>query len=319
MNIVYMGTPEFARKPLTALAGSRHRVLAVLTGPDKPAGRGHRVLRTPVKVEAERLGLPVYTPVSLKSPGTAELLHSLDPELVVVVAFRVLPVSLLEIPSRGAINIHASLLPRYRGAAPIHWAIINGESTTGLTSFYLQREIDAGNIILQEATTIRPDDTYDTLSARLSELSGPFLLRTLDLIESGQHKPATQDAAAVTRAPKLTPEDGQIDFGLPAVQVVNFVRGLSSKPAASTTFRGRRIKILGATLAEADGVATVRPGTILPDRRGLLVQCGTGVVHCTRVVPEGRPEMDGLSFYNGFQPRSGELFGEPVTRVKEQR
>ena len=313
-----MGTPEFARRPLAQLCDSYHEVLAVVTGPDKVAGRGHKLIQTPVRQEAERRGLPVLMPASLKSEALYEALNRLEADLFVVIAFRILPEKLFILPKRGAINIHASLLPHYRGAAPINWALINGDTETGLTSFFLKREVDTGDTIAQEKLPISPDDSYDSLAGKLSELAGPFLIRTLDLIEQGDRKPVPQDNRQVSQAPKLTPENTMIDFGFPAPLVRNFVRGLSSKPAAYTSFRGAKIKVLACEVAEGIGEQGLRPGSIIPDKKRLLVQCRDSIVQLTRIVPSGKSEMDGLAFLNGIRPEPHELLGAIASGVKEK-
>jgi methionyl-tRNA formyltransferase len=313
-----MGTPDFARRPLAHLCDSRHEVLAVVTGPDKVAGRGHKLIQTPVRIEAEKRDIPVFMPASLKSETLYENLRRLEPELIVVIAFRILPERLFSLPEFGAINIHASLLPKYRGAAPINWALINGESKTGVTSFFLKKEVDTGDMIAQETTAISQDDTYDTLAARLSELAGPFLLKTLDLIEQGGPTGIPQDDLRASPAPKLTPDNTMVDFGFPAVNVRNFVRGLSSKPAAYTTFRGAKLKLLAAELADGTGESGLRPGAIIPDKRRLLVQCRDSVIEVTRMVPAGKSEMDGASFVNGFHPNPHELLGDILPGGKEK-
>lgn len=313
-----MGTPEFARRPLAHLCDSRHEVIAVVTGPDKVAGRGHKLIQTPVRQEAERRNLPVLTPASLKSEALYESLSRIEPELFVVIAFRILPEKLFGLPKNGAINIHASLLPQYRGAAPINWAIINGETETGLTSFFLKREVDTGDMIAQEKTIITPDDNYDSLAGKLRELAGPFLVRTLDLIEQGDRKPIPQDDRRASLAPKLTPDNTMIDFGFPAPLVRNFVRGLSSKPAAYTTFRGAKMKVLACEVVDGTGESGRRPGSIISDKKRLLVQCRDSVVQLTRIVPSGKSEMDGTAFLNGVRLNPDELLGEIETGVKEK-
>ncbi len=317
MRIVYMGTPEFARLPLVPLAESRHSVLAVVTGPDKYAGRGHRLVQTPVKQEALARGIPVMTPSSLKDESLAESLRLLAPDLFVVIAFRILPARLFSIPKLGSINIHGSLLPKYRGAAPINWALINGEVETGLSSFFLKREVDTGNVILQVKTSIADDDTYDSLSEKMSRMAGPFLIDTLDAIEAGRADGIPQDDALATSAPKLTPFNSMIDWGFPAVNLRNFVRGLCSKPGAYSFFRGMRIKILGCEIANEVAEPGIRPGTVLRDKRRLIVACGPGAVEITRIVPQGKAEMSGAAFVNGFKPLSEEVFGEIPQGIKE--
>lgn len=305
-----MGTPGFACKPLQALYESTHEVAAVVTGRAKRRGRGADLCPTEVCCLAHELGLPVLTPSSLKSDELYDQLEALAPDIFVVVAFRILPERLFTLPRYGSINIHGSLLPKYRGAAPIHWALINGETETGLTSFLLNAKVDTGNIIWQESTPVGPDENYDSLYERLSEMSGPFLLTTLQLIQQPGFRPRGQDETAATPAPKLTPEDAFIDFGLPAGRVHNFVRGLSSKPGACTTFRGKKLKILAARVAQ-EGASGVRPGSIVADKKRLLVQCADMAVQLLQVVPEGKKTMDGLAFINGFRPQAGEILGLP--------
>jgi methionyl-tRNA formyltransferase len=201
--------------------------------------------------------------------------------------------------------------------------LINGETETGLTSFFLKKKVDTGDIIFQERIAITVNDTYDSLHERLSRMAGPFLLKTLDLIESGENRPLVQDDTQASRAPKIGPFDAMIDFGLPADKVGNFVRGLATQPGAYTFFRGKKIKIHACLEAGETTDAGIRPGTIIADRKRLLVQCGPGgrkasAVELLRVVPAGKKEMDGVSFLNGFKPLPGELFGE-ISHGAEER
>jgi methionyl-tRNA formyltransferase len=319
MKIVYMGTPEFARRPLSVLGDSSHQVITVVTGPDKRSGRGRNLLPTACKTEAERRKIPVLTPASLKSSVLRDQLKSLEADLFVVVAFRILPESLFSLPRLGTINIHASLLPRYRGAAPINWAIINGEAETGLSSFFLKPAVDSGDIILQERTAIEDGETFDSLYDRLSHLAGPFLLKTLTLIESGDYSLKRQDNSQATPAPKLGMEDALIDFGLPADRVIDFVRGLSTRPGAYTLFRGQRLKIHACRIAESDSRPDTQPGTLLTGKKKLIVQCHDSAVELLRVVPAGKKEMDGAAFCNGLHPEPGEKFGKTPSGVKERK
>ncbi len=323
MKIVFMGTPEFARVALSHLCDSGHEVLAVVTGRDKRVGRKRKLMPTLVRQEAERRGLPVLTPKSLKSQKLSDELSALQADLFVVAAFRILPPSLYGLPRLGAINIHTSLLPKYRGAAPIHWAIINGEEETGLTSFFLNEQVDTGDMILQERTTITENDTYDTLHDRLADMAGPFLLKTLGMIDKGESTPIRQSNAEATRAPKITPFDALIDFGMPAAKVCQFVRGMATKPGAYTYFRGAKIKIHACLVSDRIADSNIRIGGILPDRKKLLVVCGRTedgptVVELTRVVPAGKKEMDGISFKNGFRPEPGEVLGQISEGVQEK-
>jgi methionyl-tRNA formyltransferase len=316
MKIVYMGTPEFAVPALGALAQSQHQIAAVVAGEDKPSGRGKKIQPTPVKLKAQELGLTVLTPKSLKSDELFDQLKAIKPDLIVVIAFRILPERLFEIPKSGTINIHGSLLPKYRGAAPIHWAIINGEKETGLSSFFLKKKVDTGDMILQEKIKIENDDTYDSLSRRMSEMSGPFLLKTIDLIESGKLTLSAQDDKQASPAPKLIAENCMIDFGFPATNVHNFIRGLSTTPGAYTFFRDQKIKLYKSRLPENGFAGAGDSGAIIPDKSRLLVKCAKAAIELLEVVPEGRNAMDGRSFINGFRPQAGEIFGKTAKAVK---
>ncbi len=311
-----MGTPQFAVPALEALSQSKHQIACVVTGEDKPSGRGKKVQPTPVKLKAQELGLAVITPKSLNSDEFYEQLKAIKPDMMVVIAFRILPERLFEIPKHGAVNIHGSLLPKYRGAAPIHWAIINGEKETGSTSFFLKKKVDIGDIILQEKTKIDENDTYDSLSKRMSEMAGPFLLKTIDLVESGKIELKKQDDKLATPAPKLTPANCMIDFGFPAPNVHNFIRGLSMTPGAYTFFREQKIKLYKSRLPEKGFNSAGDSGSIIPDKSRLLVKCAKSAIELLEVVPEGRQAMDGRSFINGYRPQAGEMFGKAVKAVK---
>ncbi len=311
MKVIFMGTPEFARRPLEYLHHSaRHQILAVVTGPDQASGRGLKVFPTPVKLSAQALGLQVLTPVSLKDEKLGDELRGIGADLFMVVAFKILPRSLYSIPPFGSINLHGSLLPKYRGAAPINWALINGEKETGLTAFFLEQKVDTGQIIYQEKIDIGQEETFDELYLRMSEMAGPVLVKTLDLIESGRATPIPQDSTQVSPAPKLTPEDALIDWGFPARNVVNFVRGMSSVPGAYTIFKGKRIKILKAREEVISGPAGIRPGTILADKKRFLAAVADGAVELTSVQPEGKGRITGEEFLRGYRPQGGEILGE---------
>lgn len=319
-----MGTPEFARSILACANQSEHEILAVVTGADKPVGRRRKLTPTSVRLEAEKADITVFTPRSLGDKELYQSLETLRPDLFVVAAFRILPPQLFELPRLGSINIHASLLPKYRGAAPIHWALINGETETGLSSFFLRRKVDTGDIICREREPIFEDDTYDSLHERLSRKAGPFLLETLRLIESGNCRAEAQDDAAASPAPKIHAADAMIDFGLPAERVSDFVRGLATQPGAYSFFRGEKIKIYYCRKVAPASDSELRPGTIIEDRKRLIVQCGSldsraAAVEILRIVPAGKREMDGRSFINGFRPLPGELFGKIQRGAKERK
>lgn len=301
---------------LGALSQSKHRIAAVVTGEDKPSGRGKKVQPTPVKLKAQELGLTVLTPKSLQGDGLFDQLFGLEPDVIVVIAFRILPERLFQLAKEGAFNVHASLLPKYRGAAPIHWALINGEKETGLTSFFLKKKVDTGDIILQQKIKINDNDDYDSLSSRISQLAGSFVLETLNIIESGSLTLTEQDEKLASPAPKLTPENCMIDFGFPSQNVHNFIRGLSTTPGAYTFFRDQKIKLYQSRLPENDSESPFDSGTIIPDKSRLLVKCAKSAIELLEVVPEGRKAMDGLSFINGFRPKAGETFGKSAKALK---
>ncbi|MCP4684474.1 MAG: methionyl-tRNA formyltransferase [bacterium] len=318
MRLVFMGTPEFARATLAHLCDSDHEILAVVTGQEKPVGRNRKPTPTEVCQEADCRGFRILTPKSLKSEKLYDELKEMKPDLFVVAAFRILPPRLIGLPRLGSINVHTSLLPKYRGAAPIHWALINGETETGLTSFFLKETIDTGDMIHQEIIAITENDTYDTLHDRLCQNAGPFLLKTLELIERGETRPLPQEDSRATGAPKINALDALIDFGLPAARVRDFVRGLATRPGAYTFFRGSKIKIHACALSEDQTDPATRPGTVLPDKKRLLVQGGDSAVELLKVVPAGKREMDGRSFKNGFRPEPGEVFGEIPKGAQEK-
>ncbi|MBU0754574.1 MAG: methionyl-tRNA formyltransferase [Planctomycetes bacterium] len=317
MKLVFMGTPEFARVVLAHLCQSDQEILAVVTGADQKSGRGLKMVPSACFHEAEAQGLRVFTPASLKDPDLHESLRVLQPDLFVVCAFRKLPKTLFTLPRFGSINVHMSLLPKYRGAAPINWALINGETETGLSSFFLKESIDTGDLILQERVSIFPDDNFDSLAARLAEKTGPFLLKTIGLIESEGVVPMAQDDSRASHAPKINPADALIDFGLPAERVRNFVRGMSTRPGAYTYFREKKLKLHACTVANDSPAAGERPGTILEAKKRLLVQCDHSAVELIRLVPEGKNEMDGKSFINGYHPKTGEVLGKISQGVRE--
>lgn len=310
-----MGTPEFARRPLEYLyKNTHHDILAVVTGPDKPSGRGQKLTPTAVKEAALRLDIPVFTPESLKELGFLDQIRNVGADIFVVVAFRILPEALFTIPPHGSINLHGSLLPKYRGAAPINWAIINGETETGLTAFFLRKKVDTGDIIYQEKIIIGRDETFDELYLKMSLLAGPALEKSLNIIEQGEFKPIPQDNRLATPAPKLSPEDCLIDWGFPAVHVTNFIRGLSSVPGAYTYHKDRKLKILRAGIAGPRDVNDLRPGRIREDKNRLLVEVADGIVELLEVIPEGKGSMSGGDFVRGYRPTRQDIFGAKDTK-----
>lgn len=278
MRIVYMGTPDFAVPSLKALVAAGHQVCGVFSQPDKPVGRHQNKLQpTPVKVCAQEHGIPVYQPVTLRDGTALEQLRELKPELIVVAAYgRVLPKEILELPAYGCINVHSSLLPKYRGAAPINWAMVNGDEKTGVTIMYMAEELDAGDIIDQVVTPIEPNEEVGTLHDRLAELGGELLIKVVADLEAGRAVRTPQDPEQVTYAPMLSRQLSPIDWDQPAKAIHDKVRGLTPWPATSTdVISGDVVKIYATELT---GVSTAKqPGTILAaNKNGIDIACGDG-------------------------------------------
>ncbi len=300
MNVVFMGTPEFACPPMEALVASPHRLTAVVTAPDKPAGRGHKLTACRAKLKASDLKVPVFQPAKLNNPEFLENMRELHPDVFVVIAFRILPQKLFKIPRYGAINIHASLLPEYRGAAPIQHALLNGETETGLTSFFLARKVDEGDIIHQVKTEIDENENYYSLATRLSEMAGPFLLETLDKIQQPDFVPSRQDDALATPAPKIYPEDGRIDWRQPKRAVHNRIRAFSERPGAFGFLGSTKIKVLASKVDDEASLAAPAPGELVVAQKRLFVGTGTDPLRLTCLQPEGKAAMDDDAFINGY-------------------
>lgn len=262
LKIVFMGTPDFAVPPLQALHDSGHEVLAVVTQPDRPKGRGRKLTGPPVKKKAMACGYPVFQPETVRTDEFHRQMADLAPDLYVVVAFgQILPQSLLEIPARGAINVHASLLPRYRGAAPIQWAIINGDRETGVTTMMMDKGMDTGDMLLVKKTAIGPGETASDLHDRLSEMGARALIRTLEQLVHGTLSRTPQDHKKATHAPMLKKKDGEIDWSMPAERIQCLIRGMTPWPGAYTFSEGMRLKIFKASVLERE--ISVQPGTII--------------------------------------------------------
>ena len=273
-----MGTPGFAVPSLQALHKSRHNVVLVVTQPDRPSGRGRKIMPSPVKESALGYGYDILQPESIKPPAFHDILAGFKPDLLVVVAFgQILPKSLLELPPFRAINVHASLLPRYRGPAPIQWAIINGENETGLTTMLMDEGLDTGDILLQQAMPILPEDTAATLHDKLAREGACLLLETLERLEKGKLTPIPQDPAMASYVPLLSKKDGHINWALPAKDIANRIRGMNPWPGAFTFCGDTRIKISKSRVLHKDTLET--PGTVLMSFPGeLLVATGNGAL-----------------------------------------
>jgi methionyl-tRNA formyltransferase len=294
-----MGTPEFAVPSLDILVAHGFKVVGVVTAPDKPQGRGQQMSMSPVKLAALRHGLTVLQPTNLKSPDFLAELKALNANLQVVVAFRMLPESVWSMPEYGTFNLHGSLLPQYRGAAPINWAIINGEKETGVTTFMLQHEIDTGNILFQEREPISQDDTAGTLYERLMNKGASLVLKTTQAIAANQVQPIAQPQAAdLKKAPKIFKETCMIDWSLPARRVQDFIRGLSPYPAAWSTINGKTFKIFKTTIA--DNKASKPPGTIDSDNKSYIwAAVADGWISIEELQAEGKKRMKVEEFLKG--------------------
>jgi methionyl-tRNA formyltransferase len=309
MKIVFMGTPEFAVPSLKILADSSHELVGVVTASDKPVGRGLKIQPTPIKKAALGLGIPILQPLDLKDPDFIKQLKSLNAHLFVVVAFRILPPEVFTLPPAGTINLHASLLPKYRGAAPINWAIINGGKETGLTTIFIQEKVDTGDIILQKKVAIGDEETAGELHDRLASLGAELLLETVNLIEEGK-APRQFQTGEATKAPKLTKELGHIDWSQSARSIHNLVRGLSPYPGAYTYVHGKLIKIFRTRVVADSEVAEI-PGEIISIelRKGLIeVATGSGRLLILELQPEGKRRMTSEEYLRGHGLKVGEKF-----------
>ncbi len=311
MRTVFLGTPQFAVPTLDALVAAGHDVAAVFTQPDRPRGRGQRASFSPVKEAALRHNLPVHQPERIRRPEAVDVLAALRADVMVVVGYgQIIPQSILDLPTLGILNVHASLLPKYRGAAPIQWAIANGETVTGVTTMRIDAGLDTGDILLKEAVAIGDDETAIELSERLSKIGADLLIRTLSQIDS--IVPEKQDASRASYAPLLKKEDGIIDWKRRAAEIHNQVRGFQPWPGAYTTFRGQALHLWKTRIAAA-GIDRA-PGTLLSDKRRLLAACGSGAaLEVIELQLAGRKRMDAASFINGQRLSENESLGEKAS------
>lgn len=299
-----MGTPEFAVPSLTILLENGYTITAVVTAPDKPRGRGQQHSPTPIKAVADERGLRVLQPASLRDPAFADALRSLKPDLLVVVAFRILPREIFSIPQRGAFNLHASLLPRYRGAAPINWAIINGETETGVSTFFLQEKVDTGNLLLQARVPIRAADTAGTLHDTLATVGAEIVLHTVRLIEQGKVHPRPQDDSLASPAPKIFKDDCNIIWDHSAARLSNFIRGLSPVPGAFTRYEGKVLKIFASEVLSDNSKGP--PGTVAVTPSSLAVATGDKMLSLIDLQQEGKKRMPVEEFLRGFRIQNGD-------------
>ena len=312
MKIIFMGTPDFAVSALDALCRSGQEVILAVTQPDRQKGRGRKVIQTPVKVCAEKWGVPVFQPVRIREAEAIEQIRSLSPDLIVVAAFgQILPQELLDIPRLGCVNIHASLLPRLRGAAPIQWSVINGDSESGITLMQMNAGLDTGDILFQESVPIGPQETGESLYEKLAELGGEMIVKYLPAIEAGEVKPVKQDDSLSSYAPMLRKKMGEIDWTMSAAQIEQRMRGMLPWPGAYTTLEGHTLKIWSARVLPADSkYADAVPGTVLfTDKKTICVAAGQGALALLEVQAEGKKRMGTDAFLRGTKVPEGTVLG----------
>jgi methionyl-tRNA formyltransferase len=307
LRVVFMATPEFALPSLEAILAAGYEVPLVVTVPDRPKGRGRHTAPSAVRRAAEEHGIGVATPESLKDPEFLDQIRLLEPDVICVVAFRILPEILYSIPRLGSFNLHGSLLPKYRGAAPINWAIINGEGETGVTTFFLQRKVDTGSTILQKSIPISDDMTAGELHDIMMGVGADVVVETLRLIESGSVEPVVQDDTAATPAPKIFREDCRIDWNSPSVTLHNMIRGLSPHPGAFTSEKGSLLKILRTRLAKDQ--PAVAAGEIRVSDGRLFVGTADSPLELLQIQQEGKRPLDVSAFLRGHSYEEGTLLG----------
>ena len=309
--MVFLGTPEFAVPSLAALA-TEHDVAAVFTQPDRPKGRGNQLAESPVKAAARQLGIAVHQPERVRRPESVELLRGLAADLMVVVGYgQIIPQTIIDLPRHGILNVHASLLPKYRGAAPIQWAIANGESETGVTIMQIDAGLDTGDMLLKERVTIAVEETAPELGARLAPLGAGLLCEAIREITAGTIRREKQNSAEATLAPILKKEDGLVDWLLPASRIDRRLRGFSPWPGAYTSFRGQQLSITRAKPAAEE--ADLLPGRIRAAKRRLFTGCGEHTtLELLEVQPAGKKRMSAEAFLNGYKIIETESLGEPV-------
>jgi methionyl-tRNA formyltransferase len=306
--IVFCGTPGFAVPTLEKLVEAGFKVRLVLTQPDRPKGRGLELVASPLKQAAEKLGLPIYQPEKIKQNEELRAkLEAIRPEAIIVVGYgRIIPLWMLQLPPLGNINLHGSLLPKYRGAAPIQWAIASGETVTGVTTMRIDEGLDTGDILLQQELAISGQDTSETLSPKLAAMGAALMIETLRGLKAGTIQPQKQDNASATLAPILKKEDGRIDFSRSAQEIYNRFRGFQPWPGAFTSFRGKGLNVTAIKLASEQ----VQQAELLVENGRLFVGCSNrGAIELLEVQPEGKKRMSAGDFVHGYRPQTGEELG----------
>ena len=315
MRAVFMGTPEIAATVLKSVLASRHEVVAVVTQPDKPKGRGHEMAFPPVKEVALEAGLPVLQPQRARDEGFIDELKALNPDIILVAAYgKLLPKAILDMPKFGCINVHASLLPKYRGASPIQWAVLNGDEKSGVTIMHMAEEMDTGDIILTEEVVLSKDETAGSLHDKLAEIGGPLLISAMDALETGRAPRIRQNHEEATYVKMLEKTMGNLDFSWPAVQLERFIRGLNPWPTAYTKLDGKLFKLWKAeTVPEEDVVKeskSFEPGTIVSvGKDSFDVLTGEGLLRVRELQIEGKRKMTAEEFLRGFKLEVGTVLG----------
>lgn len=311
MKILFMGTPDFAAEVLGTLSKTNHTIAAAVSQPDKPKGRGHKLVPTDVKVKAQELGIEVLQPETLKNEAFLPKLKEINPDMIIVAAYgKLLPKYIIDYPKYGCINVHASILPYYRGAAPIQWSIINGEAETGVSIMRMDYGLDTGDVVLCETTPIGEYETAGELFDRLAVLGGEVLVKAIEMIENGTAKYSKQDDAKHTYAPMINRETAVIDWTKSAAEISKHICGMNPYPAAQTLYKGEMLKIYEAEKTDAQG----RPGEILglEKKKGLLVACGNGALYLKTVQFTGSKKMNVEDYARGHEIETGAILGQEV-------
>ena len=320
MRIIYMGTPDFAVPTLEALIQSKHEVIAVITQPDKPKGRGKAMQFPPVKEKALEYGIPVYQPVKVREPSFIEQMKGWEPDAIIVAAFgQILPKTVLDLPRYGCINVHASLLPKYRGAAPIQWVIINGEKETGITTMFMDIGLDTGDMLKKAVVPIEEKETGESLHDKLAALGGPLILETLKELEDGTAVRTKQDDTQSCYAKMLTKSLGDIDWSQSAVQIERLIRGLNAWPSAYTKWEDKTLKIWAADVIDGNREGAAAGEVVERQKKALIVQTGEGRLSLKEVQLQGKKRMEIDVFLRGYPIMEGTVFHQAEEMSKEPK
>jgi len=309
MRVIFMGNPDFAVPSLQRISESSHEIIAVVSNAPKPIGRGKKIKETAVGITARAMEIPLLQPAKLNDSSFLQYIWAMRPDIFVVVAYKILSDKLLSIPRYGSINLHPSLLPKYRGAAPIQWSLINGDSKTAVSIISLSKRIDSGSILLQKVVNINDNDNYETLAERLSKIGADLVVETLDGIESGTLQGTTQDESQVTLAPKIKSNDCKIDWKESAKQIHNLIRAFSPLPGAFTVFNSKRLKIFSSSLLDGSTENGKCGEIVICSKDQLVIQTGNGLLEIEEVQLEGKKPIKIEEFLRGTKLQSNMIFG----------